>query len=74
MIQDIYERLLAAERKWKINGLFLIPSYADVEKVVNELVTQVRRSPTSISVELGGILVKRSDDHIDIYVWAGEAK
>ena len=71
---DVYERILESDRQWRIDGIKQRPSYEDVEILLERMIEQVRKSPTPISIESGGILVKNTDGIIDIYCYAGEAK
>jgi hypothetical protein len=73
VIQRVYESILESGREWRIAGVLQRPSYDDVAKLIDNVVTQVKKSPTPISVEVGGLLVKNTDGHIDIYAWIGEA-
>jgi hypothetical protein len=72
--QLVYEHILANGWKWRIDGLKQRPSYDDARMMVDNMVAQVRKSPGSISIESGGLLVKRTDDYIDVYVFAGGIK
>lgn len=73
--QNVYDQLSKLERTWKRFGdSARIPSYEEVKSVVDSMIELVRDSPESISVESGGILVKRTDDYIDVYVHAGGFK
>lgn len=69
--QDVYEVLLQHEIKWRIDGLRQIPTLEDVEGLLDSMVADVKRSPHPISIESGSLLVKRSDNHIDVYVRIG---
>lgn len=68
----VYDQLLAQEHKWRINGELQVPHFAVVNETLQKLIDYVKKSPTPISIEQGGILVKSSDGHIDVYVYAGE--
>lgn len=70
--ERVYEQLLAQERMWRIDNELIIPSLDRVHKITKNLIDYVQKSQTSISIEQGGILVKNSDGHIDVYVYAGE--
>lgn len=73
LTQNVYEQLLAQERKWRIDGDRVIPTYEDVAKLLEEAVNQVKKSPTAINIAIGGILVQKADNHVDIYTFIGEA-
>lgn len=77
-LEDIYHRayehILANNWKWRIDGLKQRPSYDDVRLLIDGMMEQVEKSSGSISIESGGILVKRTDDYIDVYVFAGGVK
>lgn len=77
-LDDIYQRVystsLENDWKWRIDGIRLRPTYEDVVILVDRMIEQVKKSPTSISIECGGILVKRTDDYTDVYVFAGGIK
>ena len=70
----VYEHALAHGWRWRINGDLMPPTLDDVRKLLENNSSQVRKSPTSISVEVGGVLIKRTDDYIDVYVHAGGFK
>lgn len=67
----VYELLIAEEHKWRIDGELVIPTYEDVKLLLKRIIDQVRKSTTPISVETGGLLVKVSDGHIDVYINVG---
>lgn len=77
-LQDIchhvYEQAVAHDWQWRFDGVLRRPSYEDVEMLLIRIIDEVRKSPTSVSIETGGILVKRSDAHIDIYTHSGSLK
>lgn len=68
----LIEFLLLRNIKWKIDGELRRPTRAEVETALDDMVQVVRESDESILIEIGSLLVKRSDQHIDIYVHAGE--
>lgn len=72
--QRVYSAALENDWKWRFNGVRRRPTYEDVVLLVDRMVEQVRKSPNSISIESGGILVKRTDDYTDVYVFAGGVK
>lgn len=72
--QTVYQQFLKSGRKWSFDGQKAVPLYEDVKLLIDEMIKQVRNSSGSISVESGGILVKRTDDYIDVYVHAGGVK
>ena len=74
IIQQVYEHAVANDWKWRFDNGLRRPSYEDVETFLTRIIDQVRKSTTSISVESGGILVKRTEDYIDVYVHAGGLK
>lgn len=70
----VYEHVLQHDWKWRISGTRVVPTYEDVCKLVDRMTDQVRKSQGSISIESGGLLIKRTDDYIDVYVHAGGIK
>jgi len=66
------EYILLRNIKWRIDGKKRLPTRAELKTVLDDMVRTVRESGESISVEIGGLLVKRTDDHIDVYVHVGE--
>lgn len=68
----LMEFILLRDIKWKIDGKLRRPSRAEVEVALDDMVQTVQDSEQSILIEIGSLLVKRSDQHIDIYVHAGE--
>lgn len=70
-----HEQLVAMGRTWRKFGEEpKLPEYENVKSVIDSMIALVRESPDSISVESGGILVKRTDDYIDVYIHAGGVK
>jgi hypothetical protein len=67
----VYDAALENEWHWKLDGVKRLPAYEDIVILLDRMVEQVRKSPSSISIESGGILVKRTDDYVDVYVFAG---
>jgi hypothetical protein len=67
----LIEFFLLRNIKWKINGELRRPSRTEVEIALDDMIRVVQESDESILVEIGSLLVKRSDQHIDIYVHAG---
>jgi hypothetical protein len=72
--QKVYNAALENNWQWRFNDGKRRPSYEDVTMLVDSMIQQVKKSPTSISIESGGILVKRTDDYTDVYVFAGGLK
>jgi hypothetical protein len=72
--QLVYEHVVANDWEWRFDGNKQRPSYEDVTILLDRMVEQVRKSPTPISIESGGILVKRTDEYVDVYVFAGGIK
>ncbi len=72
--QKVYSAVLENDWNWRFKDERRRPTYEDVVALVDNMVEQVKKSPTSISIESGGILVKRTDDYIDVYVHAGGIK
>lgn len=68
----LIEFFLLRNIKWKISGELRRPTRAEVEIALDDMIRVVQESDESILVEIGSLLVKRSDKHIDIYVHAGE--
>lgn len=66
------EFILLRNIQWRIEGKKRLPTRAELKLVLNDCIRTVRESPESISVEIGGLLVKRTDEHIDVYVHAGD--
>jgi hypothetical protein len=67
----LVEFFLLRNIKWKINGELRRPTRTEVEIALDDMIRVVQESDESILVEIGSLLVKRSDQHIDIYVHAG---
>jgi hypothetical protein len=68
----LLEFILLRDIKWKIDGELRRPTRNELETALDDMLRAVQESPVSISIELGSLLVKRSDKHIDVYVHAGE--
>lgn len=68
----LIEFFLLRNIKWKIGGEVRRPTRAEVETALDDMIRVVQESDQSILIEIGSLLVKRSDNHIDIYVHAGE--
>jgi len=61
--------------KWTVSGKQINPTRDDLELMVGNLaqtIEEQRVTGESISVESGKLLIKNSDGHTDIWVWAGE--
>lgn len=71
-LDHIYEFFLLRGMEWMVRGSRKIPTRDEIEFVINDCIYVVRGEPESVSVEIGSLLVKRTDDKIDIYVHAGE--
>lgn len=71
ILNRVYERLLEADVKWKIDNKLQRPTFDDVDALLKSLIEQVRKHPGSISIEIGGVLVKNTDDDTDVYVKVG---
>lgn len=68
----LIEFFLLRNIKWRIGGELRRPTRAEIETALDDMVQIVQESDESILIEIGSLLVKRSDEHIDIYVHAGE--
>lgn len=66
------EYILLRNIQWRIDNKKRLPTRAELKVVLDDCIRTVRESPESISVEIGGLLVKRTDDHIDVYVHVGD--
>jgi len=64
--------LATQDRKWKIAGKTRTPTIAEIRQLVEHFVDTIRESEESLSIEIGGLLIKRSDDFIDIYAHVAE--
>lgn len=71
-LEHLYEYFLLRDIKWCIHGERRIPSKVEMLILLEDCINTVRDAPESISVEIGGLLVKRTDAKLDIYVHAGE--
>lgn len=67
----LIEFFLLRNIKWRINEELRRPTRAEVETALDDMVRVVQESDESILIEIGSLLVKRSDQHIDVYVHAG---
>jgi hypothetical protein len=72
--QLVYEHVLANGWQWRIDGDKQRPTFEDVVKLVDNMMDTVRKTSGSISIESGGILIKRTDGYIDVYLFAGGIK
>jgi hypothetical protein len=74
-LNHVVEYFLLRNIKWKFKeGPTRIPTRAELKILLDDCIQTVQESEVSISVEIGSVLVKRTDDHIDIYVHAGELR
>lgn len=71
VVAEAYDMILQNDIKWIINGASQRPLYEDVEALIKRMVELVEKTKESINVETAGVLVKRTDNKIDIYVKAG---
>lgn len=70
----LIEFMLLRNLKWKFKDGLRIPTRAEVRLLVDECIETVQESDESISIEIGGLLIKRSNDYIDVYVHVGAIK
>jgi hypothetical protein len=70
-LDHLYEFFLLRGIHWKVRGEYRIPTRAEIELLVSDCVDTVRGESGSISIEIGSLLVKRTDAKIDIYVHVG---
>lgn len=71
----VHAQLIESGRTWRRFGESESPpNYENVKSVIDGMIAMVREASGSISIESGGILVKRTDDYIDVYVHAGGIK
>lgn len=71
-LEHLYEYFLLRDIQWSIHGEHRIPTKEEMLILLEDCVNTVRGAPESISVEIGGLLVKRTDTKLDVYVHAGE--
>lgn len=71
IVMNTYSTILEHNTSWLIDGVLRRPVYEDVELVVTRLIDAVTKNNDSISIETGGVLTKRTDNHIDVYVRIG---
>jgi len=67
----LMEFFLLRDIKWKIGGVLRRPTRAEIEIALDDMARTVQESEHSILVQVGSLLVKRTDDNIDVYVHAG---
>jgi hypothetical protein len=74
--ERVHQQLVVMDRKWRPFGMGepAVPKLDTVKSVINDMIALIKESTDSISVESGGILVKRTDNYIDVYVHAGGIK
>lgn len=65
------EFFLLRNIKWKFNGEQRIPSRDELEMLLADCIELVQESDESVSIEIGSLLIKRTDNHIDVYVHVG---
>lgn len=70
-LENIYAYFTKQNIQWKIKGTRRSPTREEIELLLDDLITAIRTDEGDISIEIGSILVKRSDSKIDIYVHAG---
>lgn len=67
----VQEILTDVGRRWKINGVLTEPTASDVEQLVRNMLKDILDTNYD-SIESGGILLKRDQGKIDLYVHLGE--
>lgn len=74
-LQHITDYLIMRGYQWKVGGKLRFPTEEQVAKLLEMCFDEVRRGAQDqemVSVEIGGLLVKKTDNKIDIYLHAGE--
>lgn len=68
---NAYEQIAEIGCLWRFDGEAKIPTYEDVRGLLERMISEVRKAQTPISIESGHLLVKATDDMIDVYIHAG---
>lgn len=70
----LVEFFLLRNIKLKFNGELRAPTRDEIKLIIEDCVDLINEADESISIEIGHLLIKRTDDHIDVYVHAGEVE
>lgn len=75
---NIYEDLASEFEtrvyQWKVDGKFITPTAADIEKLVDNAVTALYSEPDGSCFERGRLIVQKNGTKYDVYLHYGEVK
>ncbi len=71
IVQRVWENLMNVERLWQGSIDKFEPSAEDVAKVLDRMIRALYDEKVD-QIEVGGMLVKRTDNHVDVYTHIGE--
>lgn len=74
MINILTEYFKETEYTWKINGQDVTPSQEDVKTVLGRAVEILKDEPVGTQLEVGRLIIIKTHDDYDIYVFAGVYK
>lgn len=73
LVERVSLTLSLTGKRWKLDDdELLFPSEDDIETVLENTKAVLDRQPGEAQIEVGGLIVKKSDGHYDIYVHVGE--
>jgi hypothetical protein len=68
----LVEVFLLRNIKLRFNGELRAPTRDELKLIISDCVELIKEADESISIEIGHLLVKRTDNHIDVYAHMGE--
>jgi hypothetical protein len=71
-LDRLYKFFVDSGYTWSINNVVRKPTRAEMEQMLESLGNTIKDETVSISVESGRLLVKNTDGHLDVWIWAGE--
>ena len=71
-VSGILYEFYTQNTRWKVDGKFVEPTEDDIGKVLDRLAEAVYDGEENTQAQTGGILVKKQDGHVDVYLHLGE--
>lgn len=71
-IDDIFNVMVQHDRKWMIDGRKTEPTFDDVQRVFNKMKEDLDTLEGSVSIQCGGIMLVRDQEHIGVFVYLGD--
>lgn len=72
VVDEILEVFTKRGYKWKFKDGIRPPDKEDIQGVIDAATETLYAEPNDTQVELGKIIVKKVNDHLDVYVFVGD--